>query len=103
MEAIKNNKSLVELDLSNNKIGSAENLNTVMPDLVTGVSHFLIYFIGRFSLSYQFNLLDTFAIYIRFICALIYFRNDSIRFAGRGIGGAASSAAVQSAHPQGTT
>ncbi len=37
VEAIKNNKSLVELDLSNNKIGSAENLNTVMPDLVTGV------------------------------------------------------------------
>jgi Ran GTPase-activating protein (RanGAP) involved in mRNA processing and transport len=36
VEAIKNNNSLVELDLSNNKIGSAENLNTVMPDLVTG-------------------------------------------------------------------
>ena len=36
MEAIKENKSLVELDLSSNKIGSAENLNTVMPDLVTG-------------------------------------------------------------------
>ena len=36
VEAIKENKSLVELDLSNNKIGSAENLNTVMPDLVTG-------------------------------------------------------------------
>jgi len=38
VEAIKCNSSLVELDLSNNKIGSAENLNTVMPDLVTGVS-----------------------------------------------------------------
>jgi hypothetical protein len=36
VEAIKNNNSLVELDLSNNKIGSAENLNTVMPDLITG-------------------------------------------------------------------
>ena len=38
VEAIKCNSSLVELDLSNNKIGSAENLNTVMPDLITGVS-----------------------------------------------------------------
>ncbi|KAJ1393741.1 hypothetical protein B484DRAFT_408123 [Ochromonadaceae sp. CCMP2298] len=36
VEAIKQNRSLVELDLSNNLIGSAENLNTVMPDLITG-------------------------------------------------------------------
>jgi Leucine-rich repeat (LRR) protein len=36
VEAIKDNKSLLELELSHNKIGSAENLNTVMPDLVTG-------------------------------------------------------------------
>ena len=36
VEAIKLNKSLKELDLASNKIGSAENLNTVMPDLVTG-------------------------------------------------------------------
>jgi Ran GTPase-activating protein (RanGAP) involved in mRNA processing and transport len=37
VEAIKQNRSLVELDLSNNKIGQQENLNTVMPDLVTGI------------------------------------------------------------------
>ncbi len=36
VEAIKENKSLVELDLSHNLVGSAENLNTVMPDLTTG-------------------------------------------------------------------
>jgi Ran GTPase-activating protein (RanGAP) involved in mRNA processing and transport len=36
VEAIKDNKSLLELELSHNKIGSAENLNTVMPDLITG-------------------------------------------------------------------
>lgn len=36
IEAIKLNNSLRELDLSNNKIGAAENLNTVMPDIVTG-------------------------------------------------------------------
>lgn len=35
--AIKNNENnLIEIDLSNNKIGSAEALNTVKPDLVTG-------------------------------------------------------------------
>lgn len=35
--AIKNNdNNLIEIDLSNNKIGSAEALNTVKPDLVTG-------------------------------------------------------------------
>jgi len=36
VEAIKDNTSLVELELSHNKIGSAENLNTVMPNLITG-------------------------------------------------------------------
>eukprot|EP01038_Epipyxis_sp_PR26KG_P005119 gene5119-7131_t len=36
IEAVKVNKSLRELDLSQNKIGTAENLNTVMPDLTTG-------------------------------------------------------------------
>lgn len=36
MDALKCNKNLKELDLSNNKIGSAESLNTVMPDIVTG-------------------------------------------------------------------
>lgn len=36
VDAIKTNTTIKELDLSNNKIGSAENLNTVMPDLVTG-------------------------------------------------------------------
>jgi hypothetical protein len=34
----------VELDLSENLIGSAENLNTVMPDLVTGGTY---YFCGK--------------------------------------------------------
>jgi Ran GTPase-activating protein (RanGAP) involved in mRNA processing and transport len=33
---MKNNSNLTELDLSNNKIGSAEALNTVRPDLTTG-------------------------------------------------------------------
>eukprot|EP01031_Cornospumella_fuschlensis_P031077 gene31077-37560_t len=36
VDAIQQNKSLRELDLSNNKVGMAENLNTVMPDIVTG-------------------------------------------------------------------
>lgn len=36
IEAVKQNRSLRELDLSSNKIGTAENLNTVMPDIVTG-------------------------------------------------------------------
>lgn len=36
IEAIKQNKSLRELNLSANKIGTAENLNTVMPDIITG-------------------------------------------------------------------
>lgn len=36
VEAIKTNMELKEIDLSNNKIGSAENLNTVYPDLITG-------------------------------------------------------------------
>lgn len=36
MEAISHSKCLKEVDLSNNKLGCAENLNTVMPDLVTG-------------------------------------------------------------------
>ena len=31
-----NNQTLTEIDLSNNLLGSAENLNTVMPDLTTG-------------------------------------------------------------------
>jgi hypothetical protein len=35
LAAIKGNKVLTELDLSNNLLGSAENLNTVMPDLIT--------------------------------------------------------------------
>eukprot|EP01032_Pedospumella_encystans_P009853 gene9853-11567_t len=34
--SLKTNKCLLELDLSENLIGTAENLNTVMPDLVTG-------------------------------------------------------------------
>ena len=34
--SLKTNSSLVTLDLSENLIGSAENLNTVMPDFVTG-------------------------------------------------------------------
>jgi hypothetical protein len=36
VSAIGVNKSLVNLDLSYNLIGGAENLNTVMPDLITG-------------------------------------------------------------------
>lgn len=36
IEAVKSNTSLRELVLSNNKIGQAENLNTVYPDLTTG-------------------------------------------------------------------
>jgi Ran GTPase-activating protein (RanGAP) involved in mRNA processing and transport len=36
VEAINQNRSLQELHLSRNLIGSAENLNTVMPDVVTG-------------------------------------------------------------------
>ena len=34
--ALRNNKTLRELDLSSNMLGSAEQLNTVMPDLTTG-------------------------------------------------------------------
>lgn len=34
--SIKDNDRLIEIDLSGNKIGSAEALNTVKPDLVTG-------------------------------------------------------------------
>jgi hypothetical protein len=34
--ALPTNMKLKELDLANNKIGSAENLNTVFPDVVTG-------------------------------------------------------------------
>lgn len=36
IDAVKRNSSLKTLILSNNKIGLAENLNTVMPDLTTG-------------------------------------------------------------------
>jgi Leucine-rich repeat (LRR) protein len=36
VEALKENTSLLELDLSNNKIGQAETLNTVQPDYITG-------------------------------------------------------------------
>ena len=36
VSALVSNENLKELDLSNNQIGSAENLNTVMPDVVTG-------------------------------------------------------------------
>ncbi len=34
--SLKTNKRLFELDLSENLLGSSENLNTVMPDTVTG-------------------------------------------------------------------
>lgn len=34
--AVKENRSLIELELSGNSIGAAENLNTVYPDLITG-------------------------------------------------------------------
>ncbi|RYH21039.1 hypothetical protein EON65_21670 [archaeon] len=36
VDALHQNRSLLTLDLSDNKVGSSENLNTVMPDLVTG-------------------------------------------------------------------
>lgn len=36
VRSIKENKNLQELDLANNKLGQAENLNTVYPDLITG-------------------------------------------------------------------
>jgi hypothetical protein len=36
IDAVKANKSLKELDLSNNKIGDQENYNTVFPDFTTG-------------------------------------------------------------------
>jgi hypothetical protein len=36
IEAVRQNKSLRELDLSGNLIGKSENLNTVMPDIITG-------------------------------------------------------------------
>lgn len=36
IEAVKQNRSLRELDLSNNKIGDQENYNTVFPDFTTG-------------------------------------------------------------------
>ena len=36
IEAVKANRSLKELILSNNKIGEAENYNTVFPDYTTG-------------------------------------------------------------------
>lgn len=35
LAALKTNCSVIEIDLSNNLLGSAENLNTVMPDVVT--------------------------------------------------------------------
>ena len=34
--AFKINRTVTDLDLTNNKLGAAENLNTVMPDLITG-------------------------------------------------------------------
>ena len=40
INAVKANRSLTELILSNNKIGEAENYNTVFPDYQTG--NFLI-------------------------------------------------------------
>ncbi|RYH14419.1 hypothetical protein EON65_33630 [archaeon] len=43
VDAIQQNKSLRELDLSNNKVGMAENLNTVMPNIVTGNYYSCIY------------------------------------------------------------
>ena len=43
VNALSKNTSLKELDLSSNLIGSAENLNTVMPDLVTGGEAFAEY------------------------------------------------------------
>jgi Ran GTPase-activating protein (RanGAP) involved in mRNA processing and transport len=36
IDAVKQNKSLREVDLSGNLIGKSENLNTVMPDIITG-------------------------------------------------------------------
>ncbi len=36
IDAVKENRSLLDLDLTDNLIGGAENLNTVMPDLITG-------------------------------------------------------------------
>ncbi len=36
ISAIMHNRSITDLDLSYNKIGASENLNTVMPDMVTG-------------------------------------------------------------------
>lgn len=36
VQALEHNKNLKTLDLSENLVGSSENLNTVMPDLVTG-------------------------------------------------------------------
>ena len=38
VKALTANTSLKDLDLSSNLIGAAENLNTVMPDLITGKS-----------------------------------------------------------------
>jgi hypothetical protein len=36
LESLKINRCIEEIDLSNNKLGQSENLNTVMPNLVTG-------------------------------------------------------------------
>ena len=36
IECLHTNKNLTDLDISNNILGSSENLNTVMPDLITG-------------------------------------------------------------------
>lgn len=36
IECLHTNKNLTDLDISNNILGSSENLNTVMPDLTTG-------------------------------------------------------------------
>jgi hypothetical protein len=42
---LKTNPTITELDLSNNKIGTSENLNTVLPDIITGheVNNFVLY------------------------------------------------------------
>ena len=44
IEAVKMNSSLKELVLSRNKIGQAENLNTVYPDLTTGIKDVVLSF-----------------------------------------------------------
>jgi hypothetical protein len=54
--SIKANSTLTEIDLSNNKIGSAEALNVVRPDLITGMYIYIYIYIYIFMYIYIYKI-----------------------------------------------